>query len=69
VREAGEHQPYAVVLKISEGHVAQAGVFVVADLVFGVLVLTTLFKDLDVSGRGVGKNRVTSRDFATLGQG
>jgi hypothetical protein len=34
VREAGEHQPYAVVLKIWVRHVAQADVFVVADLVF-----------------------------------
>jgi hypothetical protein len=36
VREADEFQPHAVVFEVAEGHVAHAGVFVVADLVLDV---------------------------------
>jgi hypothetical protein len=35
-RDARDRQPDTVVRKVSEGHVAQAAVFVVADVVFGV---------------------------------
>ena len=50
MRDPDEHQPDAVVLKVSERQVAQAGVLVVADLRFGVRALAlTALEDLDVA--------------------
>ena len=52
VGDQDEREPDAVVLEVSERQVAQAGVFVIADVVFatGALAVTAL-KDLDV---GIG---------------
>ena len=49
VRDARDRQPDAVVLEVAKGHVAEAGVFVVADVIFGVRALAlAALEDLDV---------------------